>query len=554
MKRSTKILSAIFALSLSLGMLTACDTEETATSSSSNNDTSTSSSSVVEPPETVNPPETNGMPTAAQIISARENATTATIQNYDFTLNLSGTIGALGTSGTVEANYAGQYRHNQSTGDLRFKKVTSGALLFDSTEYVYTENQQKVKMVMKDESKVKKVEILSQEEEEVTLINKPIIALIDSLNEENLSTVSESATVGYDYKVGMTFSSNNVALAKICSLVGGMGTSISLKGVTFTNPVSGMTLLFNLSEDNLLEDFKVTASIDIPFGESTLPLTLTYEQKGASSAISIPQATGIYTGNTDISRELNTVQSALTALKSEDDYSLDLLAENEFDPAWNKFAIVDKYTGRLYKNTVDENVWFNHSYKYNAHSEEDGAEAYEYAIGNLQNGKVYLASYKGDNSYTEQSGVTVDTQFDYMIAPVLQASANIDCVKVETEGSNTKYSFYLNKNGTLSVQNTILNMINSNEADGVVDVNNYFNSENMIKKAEIVVEFVNGKISTIQCLTELKYTPTGGEYTEYNITLTNKIELKINDKLSAAEKYESPTKTNGLFDNLESIL
>ena len=31
-------------------------------------------------------------------------------------------------------------------------------------------------------------------------------------------------------------------------------------------------------------------------------------------------------------------------------------------------------------------------------------------------------------------------------------------------------------------------------------------------------------------------------------------ELKINDKLSAAEKYESPTKTNGLIDNLESIL
>ena len=535
MKKRLKFLSAIFALSLSLGMLTACDTEEP-TASSSSNDTSTSSSSVVEPPET------KGMPTAAQIISARENATTATIQSYDFTLNLSGTIGALGTSGTVEANYAGQYRHNQSTGDLRFKKVTSGALLFDSTEYVYTENQQKIKVIMNDENKVKKVEILSQEEEELTLINKPIIALIDSLNENNLSTVSESEAVGYDYQVGMTFSSNNAALAKICSLVGGMGTSISLKGVTFTNPVSGMTLLFNLSEDNKLEDFKVTASIDIPFGESTLPLNLTYEQKGTDSVISVPQTTGIYTNNADISRELSTVQNALTELKGEDDYSLDLLAKNEFDPAWNKLAIVDKYTGRLYKNTVDGNVWFNHSYKYNAHSEEDGAEAYEYAIGNIQDGTVYLASYKGSNTYTELNNISVDTQFDYMIAPVLQASANMDCVRVETE------------NGTISVQNTILNMINSNDATGVVDVNNYFNTDYIVKEAEIIVEFVDGKITNVECLTELKYCPTGGEYTEYNITLTNTIELKINDKLSTAEKYEAPGKADGLIDNLESIL
>ena len=551
MKTSLKILSAMFALSLSLGMLTACDTEVSAVNSSS---PTTSENTTEGSSSEGGTGEVNTMPTAAEIVAARANVTTSAIQNYDFTLNLSGTIGALGMSGTVEANYAGLYRHNQTTGDLRFKKVTSGALLYDSTEYVYTENQKKVKVVMKDENKVKKVEILPQEAEDLTLINKPITALIDSLTEENLSTVSESQTIGYDYQVGMTFSSNNAALAKICSLVGGMGTSISLKGVTFTNPVSGMKLLFNLGEDNKLKNFKVTASLDIPLGESTIPLNLTYEQKGADSVVSIPATTGVYMKDSDVSREINTVNSALTGLKAEDDYSLDLLAKNQFDPAWNKLATVDKYTGRLYKNTVEKNVWFNHSYKYNAHSEEDGAEAYEYAIGNLQNGTVWFASYKGDNTYTEKNGVTVDTQFDYMITPVVQTSANIDCVRVETDGTNKTYSFYLNKNGTISVQNTILEMINSNDAEGVLDVNNYFNSEYTVKEAEIVVEFADGKISEIKCLTELQYCPTGGEYTEYNITLTNTIELKINDKLSVAEKYESPTKTNGLIDNLESIL
>ena len=64
----------------------------------------------------------------------------------------------------------------------------------------------------------------------------------------------------------------------------------------------------------------------------------------------------------------------------------------------------------------------------------------------------------------------------------------------------------------------------------------------------------NGVLTEIKALTELKYAPTGGEFTDYNITLTNTLEFLINDKLSKAEKYEAPGKADGWVDNLESIL
>ena len=104
------------------------------------------------------------------------------------------------------------------------------------------------------------------------------------------------------------------------------------------------------------------------------------------------------------------------------------------------------------------------------------------------------------------------------------------------------------------MQNKILEIINSNDAEGVLDVNNYFNSDYIVEEAEIVIEMKDGKLVGMECLTELKYCPTGGDYTEYNITLTNTIEFVINDRLNKALDYEAPGKVDGFIDNLESIL
>ena len=103
------------------------------------------------------------------------------------------------------------------------------------------------------------------------------------------------------------------------------------------------------------------------------------------------------------------------------------------------------------------------------------------------------------------------------------------------------YYIYLNDGATHGVQGKITNVINSNPTDETTDVENYFNAEqNQIDESEMVVEMKDGAIVSINIKTEIRYCPTGGEYTERNIVLTNEIVLKINEKLSDAQKYEAP--------------
>ena len=248
---------------------------------------------------------------------------------------------------------------------------------------------------------------------------------------------------------------------------------------------------------------------------------------------------------------MNTINGAITALKNSGTYSLDLEAINQFDPAWNANAITDKYNARLYKNTNDDRVDFNHSYEYKAHTEEDGAETYKYTIANIQNGSVYQVSRKGINVITEATGVTVDTQFDYLINAAMVNIDNIDCIKKVINGDTTLYKLYIKKTETLSVQDKIIDIINSNEATGVIDVDNYFNnSKNMIKGSEIVIEMKANTIAKIEVTTEIRYNPTGGDYTERQITLTNSVVLEINDKLTDAADYEAPETTNTTFGHI----
>ena len=87
------------------------------------------------------------MPSAKLLVSARALAKNDNVQNYDFYLNLAGTVDALGITQTANANYDGKYRYNQDTGAIKFWRQTSGVLLVDSTEYIYTQNDAKVNVV-----------------------------------------------------------------------------------------------------------------------------------------------------------------------------------------------------------------------------------------------------------------------------------------------------------------------------------------------------------------------------------------------------------------------
>ncbi|MDE6302767.1 MAG: hypothetical protein K2M36_04185 [Clostridia bacterium] len=158
---------------------------------------------------------------------------------------------------------------------------------------------------------------------------------------------------------------------------------------------------------------------------------------------------------------------------------------------------------------------------------------------------MYQISRKGKNAQDQLSGVSVNTQFDYLTGATNIAVDKIDCIKTVSSGGSTKYYVYMNKSQTMSVQNTISELINSNKADGVIPVNNYFNTQdNDVRDAEMVIEMQNGKIVSIEVSTKIRYNPTGGNYVGERITLTNSISLIVNDKLSAAKDYEAPKGVN----------
>ena len=493
-------------------------------------------------------------PTAAKVVAARNQAEEAERQAYDFTLNFSGDVSALGFSKGLDGNYDCQYRYNKTTNELTFKRVTSGALLYDSTEYLYSVGDNTVNLNINEKGEVKKLSVVPEEDKEITMVNLPFVKIVDALEEDNIGTIQELSSGKYGYETTLTLGENNALVNKALGLIGKFGLNMSVVGATG----KGMKMQFNYQEGQPLNDFKFELSVEVPLKKiAKAEISISYEQKSSNAQISLPSADGFITQRNEIESELNTINDALLRLKQDESYSLDLLAKNEFDPSAFKLATVDSYTARMYKNTVDEKVVFNHSYTYKAHHEEDGAESYKYTVGNLQDGTVHEVSRKGSNVDTPLTDVTADTQFDYLVSPFIQSAANVDCIKKETEDGVTRFHIYINKNKTVGVQNRILDIVNSNDAEGVVDVNNYFNNEAYtVRESELVVEMSEGNILSVSYNTELKYTPTGGEFTDYNVTLNNRLELKINDKLTDAQEYEAPKKALATlgFGGLDWIL
>ncbi len=495
-----------------------------------------------------NPPVVDVLPTADEIVSARSKEVEKTNQDYDFSLNLSGTLNISGYSGTANANYNGKYRYNSSTGDVKFYRETSGILLYDSKEYIYTQNDNKLKVVLNDRDEVKKVSAIPADENGLTMINLPFVSIVNALKASNLSNIKKNEDVNlsqYKYCAQMAFASDNPAIQTLLDKVANLGTNVDIAEVSFVNPQGGISLYFNLN-DGHLHDFAYSFSISFPVKGVDATLKIEYKQKASSSVINAPSVDGFITNSSDIADELTTIENALNAIKESDTYSVDMTAKNDFDTGWNKNAIVDSYVARLYKNTNDDRVDFNHSYKFKAHDEEDGQEAYKYTIGNIQDGSVHEVSRRGSNVITALDGVTVDSQFDYLTSVITGLKASdIACIKKSSDSDGTHYSIHINNAAVKELQDKIVDIINSNNADGVVEVNNYFNLDNDVKDAYILVTIKNGKIVSANCVTELRYYPlNSADYEDCNVTLKNEIIIEFDKNLDKALEYKAPKGTN----------
>lgn len=488
------------------------------------------------------------MPTAAEIVNARAKVVSEPEQNYDFNLTIKGDFSILGIGSSLSGVYDGMYRYNRNKNEIAFKRTTSGALLADSTCYVFTSGDNRVKATMNGDT-IKKLSVEVEEDQDITMVNLPIVKIVDSITESNIGNVTASEISAYNYSCTLSVGNDDFLYAALAQVIEKLGTGISFKGIELAGKAS--TLYFNLTNGRL-EDFYLSLQFQINVKAVKVVVNVNYTQRGNTTAISLPDTenSGVMYKTSDIQREVDVINAAISDMKDDDVYSIDLTAKNEFDPGWNKAAIVDSYTARMYKNTIDGVDWFNHSYYYKAHSETSGKETYKYTIGNVngedeENQGTWLISRKSSNTQTKLENVTADTQFDFLTATVNQQVDEIDCIGKNVVGTTVTYTVYLSKLATKSVQEKIVGMINTNSYDDVIELDNYFNAENIIKDASIEIVLTDGKISSIVCKTELCYTPTGGDYTDYNITLNNVIELQVNKNLDKAREYAAPTKVKG---------
>lgn len=483
--------------------------------------------------------------TADTVIKAKNATINSDTQNYDFKINLAGTLDVAGLSGTANANYDGKYRYNSKTNELSFERITSGLLLYDSKEYIYNSGSNKIKITTNEDGVAKKLSIIPQEEEGLTLVNLPFVEIIKHVEANNLSQITKISSGEYEYKANLALASDNKYLNGVLSMLAKMGSTIDMKDVSFSNPASGIDLYFNLSNDKTrLLDYKFQASVSFPIKGVTVTLDLTYEEKANNSKISMPTVSGFVTEQSDIENEIAKINKAVENVKNSNAYSLSVKARNEFDPGWNVIATTDKYYATLYKNTNDGRVDFNHSYEYKTHHEEDGKETYKYTLANIKDGSTYLVSRKGTNVVSPVDGASANDRFDYLVSAAGLSAENVDCIRKEKDGNKVVYHIYMNTTATLSVQNTICDMINSNEAEGVVNVDNYFDSENnVILDSEMVVEIGEEGIVSIEISTDIRYNPTAGEYTETQVTLTDSIVIAFNKELDEASEYVAPNDT-----------
>lgn len=500
-------------------------------------------------------PPADTLPTSAAVVAAIKKQADAAEQNYDFVLKLSGNInvGAI-QSPNANAVYTCNYRYNQDTKDLRFKRVTSGILLYDSTEYIYSSGDSRVTVKMNDKNTVKKV-ITDYKDTELRLLNLPFQSFVGSLTADEITGIAKD---GSGYSAKLRLSSDNAVLNTICGLIGKMDTSISLKGVQFTNPVSGLDFKFRLAGETL-SGYSLGASVSVPVSTASVTLDLFYEMTPNSSAIALPSVTGLVTEKTEIAEELSGINGALKAVKRDAAYSLDLEAVNEMDPGWNVTATKDTYESRLYKNTDETGTSFNHSFEYHSHHETDGKETYKYTYGNVTDDEfeTYLVSRKGGNTYENAEGVTADTQFDLMTEFFTITETQVDCIRKTTENTTDTYIVYLCDDAVVGLMERIVGILNSNPAQGVVTVENSFNkTDHTVKDAQFTVVMTAGKIVSMKLVTEIKYNPTAGEYTEDNVTLNNELILKVNDRLEKAQSYKAPKKAKPtlVFGGLDYIL
>ncbi len=482
-------------------------------------------------------------PTAATVIGARAAANEGNKENYDFRLHLQGSVSLGGFNGTANGYYDGQYRFNKDTSELSFSRTTSGSLLYDSVEYIKTEGDSRIKMKTNPDGDVKSVSVIPKEEDGLTMVNLPFVKIVDALEVSDVGEITVSDNKNFKFKAKLNFA-DSTETDGILGILSNSGSKLAIGNVVFTNPF-GLDFYFNLDEKMVLNEFALGAEIKLPVKGVPVGFSITYTQHNGESAIKMPSTTGLFITESDINRELGVINSAFTAVTDSEIYSLEVDAKNEFDPGWNVSATVDKYKGTIFKNTYDlagnEFVAFNHSFECKTHLDDESKETYKYTYGNIQDGTVYKISRTGSNKQESAEGITLDTQTKLFVNNFIYSASDVNCIRRSSKDGSTIYEIHVRDSKTVSVNETVADLINLNDEADAKKVDNYFNKNAYeINDSCVTIEMKNGSIVSAAIKTEVRYNPTTTDYQDQIITLTDTINMTVNAKKDKAAEYKAP--------------
>lgn len=494
-------------------------------------------------------------PSKEEVVVARSAAAAESVQTYDFTFNFSGTVFGVSATGL----YEGKYRNNKNTGELKFERTTSGALLKDSSVCINQTGSNKIRYNLNKDKSLKSIKAGPQSADDIKMVNMPFVALVDAVKSTNINAVVKSEDPNYQYKTTLSLNPNHEKFAQVFDLFTSINAVADVASISITDIVNGLNLYFSIT-DGKMYNFSLKTNINIGIKGVPVTLTVAYSQRYNNQAIQMPSTAGFITKAADIATEVSAINTMISELKASPSYSIDLIAKNDFDPGFTKKSIVDRYRARMFKNTNEGRVDFNHSYRVQAHTDEAGKEKFRYTIGNITEAEggvnVFLIDRTpATNKAYAKDSLTADTEFDMLFASVAINASEIDCIKKSTANGITTYKFFMTKEKTLSVQDTIADMIDNVTTDQeqytVLGVNNYLSTDTNVLDAEYSIQVKDGKLIAIDVVTKLSYAPSGGEYTDRKITLNNNINMVVNspDFASKLTDYKAP-KSSGNFVGL----
>jgi len=400
----------------------------------------------------------------AEFNEARRNTSQSTAYQYDF--DVKAKIKFAGAVSFSPANYSGTTYVKTNNPDTQFlqKRTLSGALVFDSTNYVYNVGTDLIK-------------ISADENKDFSVVNHETVSSIYDFDKFNFGHILKSLDDNHVLKA--TKSGDKYVLTlhtdfsqtSLLGVLNYIDSSLLLKTLnSYTKSQWSVGLVINawakLNSDKQLSTFHFDAAVSI---KNTFEIGFELEQRftkyGSGVSITLPTFANTVTTESGVTQEINKVKTALNSSKARTTSYYDYNVKTAVDHGISLsnplgLAVNSKTKGYAKRQIVNDTVYFNNrlevdsDYK-NKDQLGDLVEDYNSYRARLSNGDVYnvLDPTVGFNKYTLLEGYNNDSVDNYYMLPSLDLLSfdNIKAVKTTSENNLTTYQFALTTDAVKNV-------------------------------------------------------------------------------------------------------